>query len=389
MLFSTLRVTVLATATLMLVACGGGKPDATPKPAAQASAPAAPGTATAATLAGSASKPKLLLAPEDVRVTELRPRASGPVVTGSIQPARRADLRAEVSAVVLQVLKDNGDPVKAGDLLMRLDATSIRDNLASAEESTRAAGNAFEQAERTVARLKSLQAQGMTSLQALEDAEVRRNSTQSDLLAAKARVVAARQQLSRTEVRAPFDGVVSERRANAGDTAAVGKELVKVIDPRSMRFEGQVSADRLGELKLGQKVSFRVNGVPNVDFNGTVKRLDAAANAVTRQVEVLIAFDDASTPQVAGLYAEGRIATGSSNVLTLPEASLTRAGEAAFVWRVQGQQLQRVAIALGERDERSGELVVKSGLAAGDKVLRRPSDQLADGQAFEWAKAKS
>lgn len=380
---STLRPALLAlTATLLVAACGGGTK-------APASATAASGaSAPAAKSADAASKTKLLIAAEDVREVALRPRASGPVVTGSIQPARKADLRAEVSAVVLQVLKDNGDQVKSGDLLMRLDATSIRDNLMSAEESTRSATLALEQSERTVQRLKSLQAQGMTSLQALEDAEVRRNSAQSEMQAAKARVIAARQQMTRTEVRAPFDGVVSERKANAGDTASVGKELLKVIDPRSMRFEGQVSADRLGELKLGQKVAFRINGVPGAEFAGTITRVDAAANSVTRQVELLIGFADAAAaPRVAGLYAEGRIETGSTQVLMLPESALVRAGDAAHVWRVKDQQLQRVAVQLGERDERSGEVVVRSGLAAGDRILRRPGDQLADGQAFEWAKA--
>ena len=173
-------------------------------------------------------------------------RAAGPVITGSLQPERRADLRAEVSAVVLQVLKENGEPVRAGDLLVRLDDTAIRDSLASADEAVRAAAQAFEQAERQFQRLKTLQAQGMASTQALEDAEIRRNNAQSDLVGgASARVVQARQQLQRTEVRAPFDGVVSERKVSAGDTAQVGKELLKVIDPRSMRFEGLVSADRM------------------------------------------------------------------------------------------------------------------------------------------------
>lgn len=380
---TSLRPALLAVAcALLLAACGGSKPDAAKGESKVSEAPSG-GSAKAA---APAAKPKLLIAAEDVRDVGLRPRASGPVVTGSIQPARRADLRAEVSAVVLQVLKDNGDPVKAGELLLRLDATTIRDNLVSAEEAIRAATQAFEQAERTVARLKSLQSQGMTSLQALEDAEVRRNSTQSELLAAKARVAAARQQLGRTEVRAPFDGVVSERKASVGDTAQVGKELVKVIDPRSMRFEGQVAADRLGELKLGQKVAFRINGVPGTDFSGTVTRIDSAANAVTRQVEVLIGFDNGSAPKVSGLYAEGRIETGSASVLMLPESAITRAGDNAHVWRIDGQAIKRVAIQLGERDERSGDVVIKAGLAEGDKVLRRPGDALADGQTFEWNK---
>ncbi|MFO0124205.1 MAG: efflux RND transporter periplasmic adaptor subunit, partial [Inhella sp.] len=182
--------------------------------------------------ADSAPKAPLLIAPEDVRSVSASGLAGGPVITGAIQPARRADLRAEVAAVVLEVGKDNGERVRRGDLIVRLDATSIRDSLASAEEALRAAKQGFEQSERVLARQRTLNQQGMTSMQALEDAEIRRNGAQSELIAARARVAAAQQQVARTEVRAPFDGVVSDRRASAGDTAQVGKELLKVIDPR-------------------------------------------------------------------------------------------------------------------------------------------------------------
>jgi len=369
-------IAVLAAAAL--VACG----KTGDKAAGAASAPAGKASAAAA------AKPTLLLAAEDLRTLQSTQQATGPVISGSLQPERRADLRAEVSAVVQQVLKDNGEPVRTGDLIVRLDDTSIRDSLGSAEEAVRAATQAFEQAERQVARLKALQAQGMTSMQALEDAEVRRNNAQSELVAGRARVVAARQQLRRTEVRAPFDGVVSERKVSAGDTAQVGKELVKVIDPRSMRFEGLVSADRMHELKAGQTVSFRVNGYPQSDFSGTVKRIDAAANATTRQVEVIVAFATGSNaPRVAGLFAEGRVETGGAQVMMLPEASLVKSGEQAHAWRVEGTKIRKVALKLGERDVRSGEYPVLTGLAAGDRVLRNPGSGLADGQAVEFAKA--
>lgn len=330
--------------------------------------------------------PSLLLAAEDLRTVGNSQLASGPVITGSLEPERRADLRAEVAAVVLQVLKDNGEPVRTGDLLVRLDDTAIRDSLTSAEEAERAAAQAFDQVERQVQRQKTLQAQGMTSMQALEDAEVRRNSAQSDLVSARARVVAARQQLRRTEVRAPFEGVVSDRKVSSGDTAQIGKELVKVIDPRSMRFEGLVSADRMHELKLGQSASFRVNGYPQAQFTGKVKRIDAAANATTRQVSVTVVFDQpAQAPRVAGLFAEGRIETGTRTLLTVPEASLVRNGDQAMVWRVQGDRLAKVPVKLGERDERSGDYPVLQGLAEGDRILRNPGGNLADGQKLEFA----
>lgn len=340
----------------------------------------------AASAKTAAAVPVLLLAAEDLRTLEPAPLAQGPVIAGSVQPARRADLRAEVAAVVLQVLKDNGQTVRAGELLMRLDDTSLRDSLASAEEALRAATLGQTQAERSVQRLRTLQAQGMSSTQALEDAEVRRNAAQSELAAARARAVAARQQLQRTLVRAPFDGVVSERRASVGDTAQIGKELLKVMDPRSMRFEGLVAADRLGELKLGQAVRFRINGFGDAAFEGRVERIDAAVNTDTRQVAVMVAFaDPAQAPRTAGLYAEGRIDSGQTLVLMLSEAALLRSGEQAHVWRAAGGKLHKVAVRIGERDPRSGEFAILSGLAAGDRVLRNPGSSLADGQSYEMA----
>ena len=90
--------------------------------------------------------PALLLSAEDVLVIRPSPVTAGPLITGSIQPDRKADLRAEVPAVVTAVLKDNGDAVRKGDLLVRLDDTSIRDSLLSAQEAERAAAQAFDQA---------------------------------------------------------------------------------------------------------------------------------------------------------------------------------------------------------------------------------------------------
>ena len=81
---------------------------------------AAPDAARKATAAKS-----LLLAPEDLLILHSSDQAQGPVITGSIQPEKRADLRAEVSAVVLQVLKENGEPVRQGELLVRLDDTQL------------------------------------------------------------------------------------------------------------------------------------------------------------------------------------------------------------------------------------------------------------------------
>ena len=329
----------------------------------------------------------VLLSPEDVLSVSSAALASGPSITGSVQPERRADLRAEVSAVVLAVLKENGDPVKRGDLLVRLDQTSIRDSLTAAQSSMSAAEQAFEQAERQYQRMVKLRETGVVSAQQVEDVEIRRNTARSDREAARTRMVTARQQLERTEVRAPFDGIVSDRKVSAGDTAQVGKELLKVIDPASLRFEGLISADSIGEVRAGQPVWFRIHGFGEREFTGKVTRVNPAANITTRQVEVLVSFSDAGQqPYVAGLYAEGHVETQTSSKLSLPSAAVLREGDKAYAWSIKDAKLHKAELTLGERDPRTGAFVVSSGISDGEEVLRFPSATLKEGQPVTFDK---
>ena len=323
---------------------------------------------------------------EDVLQLGTSKHGTGPVISGSLQPQIRADLRAEVAAVVIKVHKENGELVRKGDLLVSLDNSVLRDNLNSAEESMRAAAQSLDGAERQYQRIKSLQAQGMVSLQGLEESENKRNSAQSEFVASKARVAAAKQQLDRTEVRAPFQGVVSARKASAGDTAQIGKELIQVIDPSSMRFEGQVSADQMSSLKVGQRVNFRINGVAQsgdqLGSRGTIKRIDGAANPVTRQVSVIVEIAGKDRPPVVGLFAEGVIETSTKSALMVSESSLRREGDKVFAWVLDGNKIVKRHVQLGDRDTRLGEWVVSSGLVAGEKILRNTSSSLKDGQPF-------
>lgn len=335
--------------------------------------------------AGKTPTPPLLLASEDLHTVRNSALTSGPSITGSIQPERRADLRAEVPAMVMKVYKENGDTVHHGDLLVTLDSMAISDALASSEAASRAADQALEQAGRQFERVKSLRSSGMASAQQYDDAEGRRNGAQSDVESAKARVVQARQLMQRTEVRAPFDGVVTERKASPGDSAQIGKELLKVIDPNSMRFEAMVSADHVGEVQAGQTVHFRVNGYGDQDFAGRVRRVNPAANPTTRQVEVLVDFVGDKQPKLAGLYAEGRLETETHASLTIPADAVVRDGDKASAYRVKDSKLQKVQVSIAERDARTGDYIVAGGLAEGDQVIRHATAALKDGQPVQTA----
>jgi len=324
----------------------------------------------------------LILGSEDLVVIGASNTQDSAVISGSIQAARKADLRAEVAAVVLQTLKENGERVRKGELLITLDPSVLKENLASAEESARAAAQSFDSAERQYQRLKALQTQGMVSMQALEESEVRRNSAQSEVVAARARVSSARQQLDRTQVRAPFDGVISARKVSSGDNVQIGRELIQVIDPTSTRFEGWVAADQAAALRTGQKISFQINGWSEQTLQGQIRRIDASANPLTRQVGVYVEFDPSGRPPMVGLFAEGRAEGHAPQeaALFVPDSAVLRDGQQARVWQLMPDgQLQLQTIELGERNARHGTWPVRAGLRAGDRVLRHPGSQLKAG----------
>ena len=377
-----------------LVGCSGGAP-ADKAAGDKAAAPVAGAVAASPGAAAAGAAPALSIGPEDVWVAGRSAGVAPPVITGSIQAERRADLRAELASVVLRVVRDNGERVRKGELLVKLDDAAIRDSLTSAEEALRAAVRSLEGSERTYERLKSLQAQGMSSVQALEDAEVRRNLAQSEVVAARARVATARQQLERTEVRAPFDGVIAARKVSAGDTATMGKELVQVIDPASLRMEALVSAERVGELRVGQTVRVRVQGGgaggDAAQREGRIRRIDAVAQPVSRQVAVIVDLGGvvagggaaaALSPLIAGLYAEGTVDVPVARQIVVPETALVRQGQQLGVWRLDGEVLRLKPVTVLPRDARTGLFTVTAGLESGDRILRSPGSRPVEGQRY-------
>lgn len=310
--------------------------------------------------------------------------SQGPMISGSLQPVTKAELNAEVSGIVTKIFKDNGDYVKAGELLVQLDQTTYRDKLLSAQESERSASVTADQAQKQLRRMQQLNKQNLVTAEVLEAAEIKANQASSDLASAKARLVEARQQLERTEVRAPFSGVISARKASAGDTAQIGKALMVMIDPSSMRFEGFIAADQVGSVKVGQSVNFKVNGYPNQRFTGTINRINPQANELTRQVQVFVELSKQDS-LVAGLYAEGFIDVAIQQSVMLDASAVVREGDNTFVWLVANNKLTKLPVKLGIRDPRFGTFQVLDGVKVGDAILRHPVGGVKDGIAVTIA----
>lgn len=173
---------------------------------------------------------------------------------------------------------------------------------------------------------------------------------------------------------------------SSGDTAQIGKALLKVIDPTSIRFTGFIPSDQIRQVNIGQIVDFRVSGQSDQVFKGRIERINPVADPSTRQVSVQVAITGDNDLTV-GMFAEGRVQTESREGISVPESSLIRQGDQAYVWRVKDGKLNKIEVKLGARDVQSGSYAITSGLAEGDLVLRHPLGALVDGARVELKQA--
>jgi membrane fusion protein (multidrug efflux system) len=294
---------------------------------------------------------------------------TGPQLSGNLSAAREAQVRAQVGGQVLEVYADQGQPVRSGQPLARIDASALTDAASSARTGVASAQTSLEVARRNYERAQTLNQAGALSDRDLEAARAQLSQAQAQAAGARSQQASAQKQLGNTVVRAPITGVVSVRPVSAGDIVQPGAALFTVVDPHSMRLEASVPAGQLGELRIGSRVRFSVNGYPGRSFVGEVQRIAPAADPATRQVPVVVTVPNDQGTLVAGLFAEGRVESQVRRGLMVPASALDERGVTATVLRLRGGKAERVAVGTGLRDPDSERVEITSGLAAGDSVL--------------------
>jgi len=333
--------------TVTLMACGGG--DA-----------AADATAVAVVVN---------VGPEGVALVDNTTLAVGPQLSGTLVAERTAQIRAEVPGAIVQVFHDPGAMVTKGTSLAKIDDRAIMDSYLSARSGMNAATNAAEVSARELDRAQKLFAAGAISDRDVENARRADLSARSFLDDAKARLSQAEKQRDAANVLAPYDGVVADRMVNPGDIVAPGTPLFSLVDPSTMRLEAAVPAGELSMIRLGAKVTFTVTGYPGRTFEGRISSINPQADPQTRQVRLFVRIPNAGQRLVAGLFAEGRVASEERMALTVPASALDLRGLTPEVVRLKNGVVERVAVTIGARDEATERVEVLTGLAAGDTVL--------------------
>ena len=326
-----------------------------------------------------AAPPPVVLGPENVAVARRIELQTGPTISGALAAEREADVRAEIGGSVLSVSAEQGQAVASGAVLARIDDTAVRDQFISARATLRTAQENLQVARRNAERAERLAQAGAVADRDLEQARASATNAAGVVADAEARLASARKQLERTTIRAPFAGVVTERKVSPGDVVQSGGQLFTVMDPASMRLEATVPAEQLATVRVGSTVQFTVNGFPDRTFEGRIQRVNPAVDPATGQVRIYVSIPNAGRSLVSGLFAQGRVATTRQQALAVPATAVDQRGTAPAVLRLRDSRVERVPVETGLLDEVAARIEIRSGLAEGDTGLLGSAQGLSSG----------
>lgn len=308
-----------------------------------------------------------------------------PVVgDGSVVAWQELVLGTEASGLrVVEVAVEEGEAVRQGQLLVRLDDAlprALRDQAVAAVEEAEAA---LRLAEQDLARTAALARSQAAAQQALDQRRAAAAQAEARLAAARGRLAEAEARLAQTRILAPSDGVVSRRTALLGAVVAPGQEMVRLIRDGRLELDARVPELDLARVRPGQEVRV-VHGERAIA--GRVRAVAPVVSQETRLGLVHIALPPESGLR-PGMFARAEIAAGEARGLAVPqEAIVLRGGRpAVFVLPPGADRVALRAIATGAR--REGFVEVTEGLAPGEAVVVAGAGFLNDGDRVRVAAA--
>lgn len=313
----------------------------------------------------SPSAPPLPAAVVRVQKVESQRRMAVEEIVGTVRPKLSAAVSAKVSGGIEKMLVAPGQAVKAGELLVQLEAREIQARLDQATALR-------EQTAKDLQRFQKLIADKAVTQQEFEAVQARQR-------VAAAAVTEAETQLGYTKILAPFDGVITHKRADVGDLATPGRALLELENPSALRLEADVPEALVGNLKLGDRLGLHVAAV-KADLSGTVSEIAPAADAGSRTF--LVKLDLPATSGLrSGQFGRVAIPVAEVNALRVPASAVVVRGQMELVFVVAGQQAQLRLVKTGKR--LASEIEIVSGINSGESLVVEGAAALTDGQPVQ------
>lgn len=283
---------------------------------------------------------------------------------GTLDPDEAMAVSPEIAGRIANIHFNEGDEVAAGTVLVELDATTLRAELAKAQSDLHLAESNRE-------RAMTLAQRGTGTLRARDEAVAAYQVAQADLALAQAR-------LEKASIAAPFSGVIGIRAVSSGAYVTPGTRIVDLakIDPIKVDF--RVPELVLSSLRPGQPIRVTVDALPNRTFEGEIYVIDPIVDENGRAVRLRARIPNPERLLKPGLFARVRIAVDRrENAILVPESAVFAEGGQRLVYRVVDGRAVQTEVELGHR--RPGQVEVVHGLSAGDVVITAGHQQVRDG----------
>ena len=289
---------------------------------------------------------------------------------GLVEAVRQATLGAQVAGRITELAVKAGDPVRAGQVLARIDARTAEQAVAASRSQVAEAEANLANARRRHDRNVNLFAQKFVSQAAVDQSEAELKAAQAQVDSLKANAVQASAAQTFTTITAPFAGVVGATHVELGDMAQPGRQLVTVFDPKDLRVTATLPQASLAKVRLGEPVAIELSGRA-----GTVKatRVTVIPLADARTHSTRVRLDLPPTDGVLpGQFARAWFVTGTTRALAIPASALLKRGEVTAVYVIDrdGRALLR-QVRAGE-PVAGGMVEILAGLAGGERIAQNP-----------------
>ena len=293
-------------------------------------------------------------------------------VSGSLLAVKKAVIKARVSGDVKQVLVREGEAVKAGQILIRMDDVEYQARLDQAKGAWQAAKGQLDIATLTRNNNKALLEKGFISQNAFDNAQSQYLIAQSNVKSAQGVLAVAQKAVRDTVIRAPLDGQVSVRAVEPGEKVSADNRLLEIVDLRLMEMEAAVPASDIVNVAPEQDVMLKVEGVPS-DISGKVARINPSIQAGSRSILVYIRVENKEKLLRAGMFAEGKLTLMKKDkVLSVPETALRTQRGQSIVYVVEDGKLAQKPVqpSMHGDDGTQKAVEITGGLQAGAKVIK-------------------
>ena len=321
--------------------------------------------------AASKAEPVIELASSDVITLAAIELSQGVPISGSLKAANSALVKAKVAGELQGLAVREGDAVKAGQVLARIDSSEYAARVRQAQETADSAQAQISIAQRSFDNNKALVDQGFISKTALDTSQASLQAAQANHKAALAALDIAKKAVSDTQLIAPISGIVSQRLAQTGERVGIDARVLEIVDLSRLELEAQLAASDSVQVRVGQTARLTIEGQTS-EIAATVSRINPSATAGSRSVLVYLAVASSSGMR-QGLFAQGSLQTAQQSLLAAPLSAVRTDKPQPYVQLVQGGRIVHQTVSMGARGERDGQTFVAIDKVAAGTVLTKAS----------------